>query len=502
MNSQRNKKKKVRYSLFLQVCIAFGAVISVFALVTGMIYLRLYENNIISTYRKSLKVQAEQIANKMQDFVIAGDTEGSLDYMEYLDSLDSNDETDIWFIENSDSKYDLDKEFTNADISDIDLAEATKHVIKKAKKGKVAYSSGYDGIYQKTMMCVAAPIYNAKGNVVEIVLLNAFVEERDNLISASKVYIVYSIFAGILLSFFVSLILAKIITKPVSLMRQVALELAEGNYEKRTGFKGKNEIGILASSMDILAEKLEENEAERSEAEQMRLDFFANVSHELRTPITVVRGYAETLADGIVTKEEKKQQYYDRIVRECQSMERLVGDLLTLSKVQNPHFEIEKEPVNLVQIFGDILRNYKQMAEKKDIKFVYSCQKEWVMMFGDYDRLRQLFQNIIDNALKFSYKGGKVWIDLEEEEEILVTIRDEGIGIKEEELPYIFEKFYKSKLRQNANGSGLGLVIAKYIVEKHNGRIEAVSVEGQGTVFTFAFQKVTGNLEGIMDKEV
>ena len=384
------------------MCIAFGAVLSVFALVTGMIYMRLYGKNIIATYRKALKVQAEQIANKMQDFVIAGDKEGSLDYMDYLDSLDSSDEMDIWFIENTDSKYSLDKEFTNADVSDIDLAKATRQVIEKAKKGKIAYSSGYDGIYQKTMMCVAAPIHNSGGNVVEIVLINSYVEERDNVISTSQMYVVYSIFAGILLSMVVSLVFAKIITKPITMMRQVALELAEGNYEKRTNYKGKNEIGILASSMDILAKKLAENEAERSQTEQMRLDFFANVSHELRTPITVVRGYAETLADGMVTKEEKKQQYYDRIVGECQSMERLVGDLLTLSKVQNHHFEIEKEPVNLVQIFGDILRNYKQIAEKKDIQLIFDCQQDWVMMFGDYDRLRQLFQNILDNALKFS----------------------------------------------------------------------------------------------------
>lgn len=483
------------------MCIAFGAVLSVFALVTGMIYMRLYGKNIIATYRKALKVQAEQIANKMQDFVIAGDKEGSLDYMDYLDSLDSSDEMDIWFIENTDSKYSLDKEFTNADVSDIDLAKATRQVIEKAKKGKIAYSSGYDGIYQKTMMCVAAPIHNSGGNVVEIVLINSYVEERDNVISTSQMYVVYSIFAGILLSMVVSLVFAKIITKPITMMRQVALELAEGNYEKRTNYKGKNEIGILASSMDILAKKLAENEAERSQTEQMRLDFFANVSHELRTPITVVRGYAETLADGMVTKEEKKQQYYDRIVGECQSMERLVGDLLTLSKVQNHHFEIEKEPVNLVQIFGDILRNYKQIAEKKDIQLIFDCQQDWVMMFGDYDRLRQLFQNILDNALKFSYEGGKIWITLKEEDEIQVTIRDEGIGIKEEELPYIFEKFYKSKLRQNAKGSGLGLVIVKYIVEKHNGKIEVESTEGKGTTFIFVFQKVKGNLEEIINSK-
>lgn len=489
MNLQRIKRKKVRYTLFLQIYVAFAAIISIFALVTGMLYVRLYGKNIVNTYRKTLKMQAEQVANKMQDFVIKEDKDGSLAYMEYLDSLYSSDETDVWFVNNIDCDILLAKEFTNIDISDIELSEAMKKVIKSAKKGKVSYSSGYEEIYQRTMMCVAAPVYNATGKIVELVIMNSYVEERDSLLSTSKLYIIYSILAGILLSLILSMIFAKIITKPISSMQRVALELAEGNYEMRTNLEGKNEIGILAYTMDILAEKLEQNEIERSQMEQMRLDFFANVSHELRTPITVVRGYAEVLADGIVSKEEKKQLFYNRIVGECQSMERLVGDLLTLSKVQNPHFEIEKEPVNLVQIFSDILRNYKQIAQKKKIEFQVECEQECIMIFGDYDRLRQLFQNILENAIKFSHENSTIWVKLEENREAVVSIKDEGVGIKAEELPYIFEKFYKSKLRQNAKGSGLGLVIAKYIVEKHNGKIEVDSQEGKGTEFIFMFPK-------------
>lgn len=226
----------------------------------------------------------------------------------------------------------------------------------------------------------------------------------------------------------------------------------------------------------------------------MRLDFFANVSHELRTPITVMRGYSESLADGVV-KAEKQQQYYQRMVSECQSMERLVGDLLTLSKMQNPHFVVEKEPVNLAQIFYDILRGYKAIAEKKQIQLLFSCQEEIVMMLGDYDRLRQLFTNIIDNAIKFSREGGRVWITITKKDKIEVSIRDEGVGISEEELPNIFDKFYKSKLRQNAKGSGLGLVIAKSIVEKHEGTIEVDSKPGEGTEFRFYFALYTGAWE-------
>lgn len=498
MKSKRSKGKiKVRNRLFVKVCFSFGIIITLFAAVTGMLYMKLYEENIIKTYQKQLKGQVERIASTMSDLVTSKDIEGSFNYMDYLNSMENSDNTDIWFIANPDDGQPMEKEFTNADITDITLSSGVKKVLKNAKKGKISYESGYDAIYEKTMMCVAAPIYNTNGKIVGIVLLNSFVEQRDTMIHNSRDYIVNSIVAGIVITLFVSLFLAENITRPISKIRHIALELAEGHYEKRTNIKRENEIGILAQSMDVLAQELEKNEIERNQAEQMRLDFFANVSHELRTPITVMRGYSEALADGVV-KEERKAQYYQRMVSECQSMERLVGDLLTLSKMQNPHFEIVKEPVNLIQVFQDIMRSYKNILDKKEMLLILEGDLEPVMMFGDYDRLRQLFINIIDNAIKFSKPKGRIWVRIEAEEEIKVSVRDEGTGISEEQLPNIFDKFYKSKLRQNEQGSGLGLVIAKYIVEKHNGRIEVESKVGEGTVFSFYFEKVKGNLDEIM----
>ena len=141
------------------------------------------------------------------------------------------------------------------------------------------------------------------------------------------------------------------------------------------------------------------------------------------------------------------------------------------------------------------MRGYKAIAEKKQIQLLFSCQEEIGMMLGDYDRLRQLFTNIIDNAIKFSREGGRVWITITKKDKIEVSIRDEGVGISEEELPNIFDKFYKSKLRQNAKGSGLGLVIAKSIVEKHEGTIEVDSKPGEGTEFRFYFALYTGAWE-------
>ena len=167
--------------------------------------MKLYEDNIIASYRKQLKGQAERIASNMSDLVVSNDTEGSITYMDYLNTLENSETTDIWFVATEEDGQPMAKEFTNADITDLDLSAGVKQVIKKAKKGKISYACGYDAIYEKTMMCVAAPIFNANGKIVGIVLINSFVEQRDTTIATSREYIVYSIFGGLMISLVISL---------------------------------------------------------------------------------------------------------------------------------------------------------------------------------------------------------------------------------------------------------------------------------------------------------
>ncbi|MFU0828286.1 MAG: Histidine kinase domain-containing protein [Lachnoclostridium sp.] len=169
-------------------------------------------------------------------------------------------------------------------------------------------------------------------------------------------------------------------------------------------------------------------------------------------------------------------------------MERLVGDLLTLSKMQNPDFVIEKEPVNILQIFEDLIRSMHAISAEKNIDFKITKDSPSYMMMGDYDRLRQMFLIILDNAIKFSKENSSIYINLSKTDKLKISIRDEGIGIPQEDLPSIFDKFYKSKLRQNAQGSGLGLTIAKQIALKHGGTVEVHSKVGVGTEFVFCFQ--------------
>jgi len=366
-------------------------------------------------------------------------------------------------------------------------------IARSAFDEKNECQEGYDYLYERPNIIAGSPVYGIdRSEVVGAVLVVQKIEEQPEIVTSSLYILVLSSSVALAISFIIIIIFATELSMPISRMRVTALALASGNYHSKTGISRNDEIGDLAKTVDILSEKLLENDIQRKNLEQMRLDFFANVSHELRTPITVIRAYTETLVDGVVTDEEKVVQYYDRMLSECKTMERLVGDLLTLSKMQNPDFVIEKEPVNLLQVMEDIIRSAVAMAEKKNITIEVNKDNPMLMVLGDYDRLRQMFMVILDNAIKFSNENKKVHINMLKSDKIKVSIQDEGVGIEPSDISSIFEKFYKSNLRQNASGTGLGLAIAKQIAIKHEGNIEVNSTPGVGSefVFTFPFVKM------------
>lgn len=488
MKLKNNKRGRIYNHLFFRIYLYFGIVLLLFAVLLGFIFMNLYSKSIMEAHQESVLAQAEIISNRVTSLASREDKGGFDAYKEALYAAFSGT-NDIWILSNPNVVTPMDARFTNVEIPD-DMPAEVSDVLEHAFLGETAHNSGFDPIYEMIALRVGAPIYDMKGNVMGAVMVVSLLQSQKNVIEGGKSLVYISCIAALSVSFVIALLFTGRITKPISKMRNTALLMADGNYDIRVNNPQKDEMGDLAESLDILAERLMQNERERENMEQMRRDFFANVSHELRTPITVMLGYTEMLADGVVTQEDKKQQYYDRMRRECNSMERLVRDLLLLSKMQNPDFAIESEPVNLTQVFDEVVRSANIIAEKKSVKIHFNSQSGNSMLLGDYGRLRQMFLVIIDNAIKFSNEGGNIYINIAEEDKLKITIEDEGRGIAEEDLPFIFEKFYKSKLRQNAKGSGLGLMIARQIAIRHGGIIEVESLEGKGSIFYFFFDKI------------
>ena len=231
---------------------------------------------------------------------------------------------------------------------------------------------------------------------------------------------------------------------------------------------------------------------EMERTEKMRREYVANVSHELRTPLTAVRGLLEPLADGMVKDEESRQRYYKIMLHEVMRLSRLITDMLTLSRLQAGTEYMELSRVNLAELINDVAISYAAAAQQKGISLEVDCVPA-VDALTDPDRIEQVLIILLDNAMHYTPEGGKITLRLRSGERLLISVEDNGCGIPEKDLPFIFERFYKVDKSRGEGGTGLGLSIASYIMEKLDETITVDSKVGEGTCFTFTVKRYVSN---------
>lgn len=224
------------------------------------------------------------------------------------------------------------------------------------------------------------------------------------------------------------------------------------------------------------------------ELEKIRQDFVANVSHELRTPLTTIKGYAETLLEGAL-KEEVAIQFVQVINRHADRLKKIVEDLLTLSTIESKEFGLKPERLLVSELINSTLDLVKEEANRKGISVTWNESSPSLSVFGDRKGLEQVLINLLDNAIKYGREGGNIKISVNENpnSEVQVSVQDDGFGIPKEDLPRIFERFYRvDKARsKELGGTGLGLSIVRHLVQTHGGRVWAESQLGEGSTFYF-----------------
>ena len=232
-------------------------------------------------------------------------------------------------------------------------------------------------------------------------------------------------------------------------------------------------------------------EMERLEA--TRREYVANVSHELRTPLTAVRGLLEPLADGMVQDEETRQRYYKTMLHEVLRLSRLITDMMTLSRLQAGTEYIEIVRVDMGELLSDIVGGYTAAAEQKGIHLTLDA-REAVDGLTDPDRIEQVLVILLDNAMRYTPEGGTITIHVRSAgDKMLVSVEDTGTGIPAEDVPHIFERFYKVDKSRGSGGTGLGLSIAQFMIEKLGEQITVRSELGKGTCFTFSVKRYVSN---------
>ncbi|MCM3619896.1 ATP-binding protein [Sutcliffiella horikoshii] len=290
-----------------------------------------------------------------------------------------------------------------------------------------------------------------------------------------RTLLLVGMFLLIILLTFVGTKMTNRIVQPIKQMEIVAKDIAQGDFSKRLSLKGEDEIASLGRSINKMSSNLDE-------VDRNRREFLGNVSHELRTPISYLKGYSEALDEGIITTEK----YTETVRKETDRMNHLVHDLLDLAQLEGDSYPINKEPVILAELVKEVLDRLRLKLEDKNLLTELQLDEE-VVVNGDYGRLDQVVDNLLSNAIKYTPDDRTIRISVAEgEDKGVLKIEDEGIGIPEEDVPYIFERFYRvEKARtRKSGGTGLGLSIVQQIINKHDGDIMVDSKLGRGTLVT------------------
>ena len=465
--------------------------------IVGNINGKAFENNIIEDIRKDKieKSSEEKNSKKLLDekhfhrHRIVDEKDNNVKIFRSMRMIEDIAMGEVWIVDAKTGNIVQGRNEKGRSFSYLKLPPNAEETIKKAISGETTTTENFNDYLNENSITVAVPIKN--GQTIEgVVLLHSPVKYMSSALKSGIYTLIFSILVALILASISAVWLSISFTKPLNKIRDTTAELAKGNYEVTTQVKQSDEIGELAKSIDKLALQLDKSSKESERFEKMRQNFIANISHELRTPITVIRGSIEAICDGIISDPGQLKDYNEQILSDSIHLQRLVNDLIDLTKLQNTDFSIDKSTINLFEIINDAVRSMKQISTKKGVKINFSAEnaieEDRYLFVGDYQRIRQMIIIVLDNAIKFSNENQKVDILLKKEnKKYELKICDSGRGIDPENIGEIFNRYHKSNTEENKNGMGLGLAIAKEIALRHNIEIFVKSVPNIKTVFTF-----------------
>lgn len=282
------------------------------------------------------------------------------------------------------------------------------------------------------------------------------------------------------------------IVKPLQDVCDTAQMIADGNYDARIDhYLYKDEVGQLCNTINDMAEKIKT-------ADKIKNDFISTVSHELRTPLTAIKGWGETLLQIGDSDPNLTKRGMNVIISESTRLNGIVEELLDFSRMQSGRIVLKNEKMDILAELDETVFAFRDRATREGIELVYNAPNLPAPMDGDPDRIKQVFVNILDNALKYTKQGGKIVVSAEVKDDRITTVfSDTGCGISADDLPHVKEKFYKTNM--TVHGSGIGLAVVDEIIKLHNGSFDIDSVLGKGTTVTIAFDIDHVELDDVWD---
>lgn len=393
---------------------------------------------------------------------------------DFIDSFTYRGKTTTWIVDSdgqvvlSSSGFAVDKQdmpdFEQAMVSD----DGTGKFVGKLDSGE-------------RVMAITRVIVEQDGNIAGAIRVMSSLEQIDSQIRAITFLIFLALLIVFVIILFSNLFFIRSIIIPVQEINETTKKISQGDYSVRIEKKYNDEIGNLCDSINTMAEEI-------SQTDKMKNDFISTISHELRTPLTSIKGWGETLTLGNNENvDELTRKGLEVIVKEAGRLEGFVEELLDFSRLQSGRMNLKLAKTDVFAELDETVFTFRERAMREGIEVKYSIPEMPAVANADANRLKQVFMNILDNALKYSRAPSRIFIKAEFTKRdgadfISIAIADEGCGISKEDLPHVKDKFYKANV--SVRGSGIGLAVTNEIVELHHGKLEIDSEEGKGTLVT------------------
>lgn len=394
---------------------------------------------------------------------------------QFIDSYSYKDKTTVWIINNEGSVIASSDGFINNSENMPDYEAA---VSNKAGTGK--YVGKINGGNEK-IMAVTRVIQNANKTNVGAVRVITSLDKIDSQIFTLIILIFFALVAVLVIIILSNVFFMRSIVFPIREITDTTKAISAGNLDVRIEKKYDDEIGNLCDSINSMA-------AEIATADKMKNDFISTISHELRTPLTSIKGWGETLAFGYdENRDELTTKGLQVIVNEAGRLEGFVEELLDFSRLQSGRMTLRLAKTDIFAELDETVFTFRERAMREGIEVRYSIPDFPAPASADANRLKQVFMNILDNALKYSRPNSKIFVKAEfskfnNDNAVKISIADQGCGISKEDLPHVMEKFYKANV--SVRGSGIGLAVTNEIINLHKGKLEIDSKEGKGTLVT------------------
>ncbi|MCL7747300.1 MULTISPECIES: sensor histidine kinase [Bacillaceae] len=367
--------------------------------------------------------------------------------------------------------------FTGTDDLEINIKEFD---LQNLFEGRPVFYEYVEPLTDNPYLLYGHPI-NAdqfKGSLFMLFPLN---DMYDSMSKVRQLFLLAGV-GGFFLALGFTFIASRKLSSPLLEMQAATKKIAKGDLNTKVIVRSKDEIGSLAVGINNLTQELKRHHDTRSE-------FFASISHELKTPVSYLMGYSEVLKEKLYQTEEEKEQYLSILEHEATRLNSLISELFDLSKMEEGKFEIKKEWIDLTELADNLDMKYLLKAKEKGLSFIFKVDENISLFYGDGKRIEQILTNLLDNAFRHTTNGQVTCEFKQGENQVFVIVKDTGTGIPADEVPFIFERFYrveKSRSRE-FGGTGLGLAIVKMLVKLHGGTIEVTSKENEGTQFTLSF---------------